>query len=390
MVDGFVAPGWREVRDAFAEAIGSEPDEGGSLSIRQHGEVVVDLWGGADPLSGAPWQRDTVTLGFSITKGAATVCLLQLVDRGLVGLDDRVAQHWPEFGAAGKEALTVRDVLTHRVGLPYIDLDPITRATDWDAVTAALAAQPSQYAPREWVVYHALSFGFLVGEIVRRVSGMPVGEYFAKHVADPLGVDFWIGQPASADEHYLPSLTRLVEAPPRPPEPVSDVCEAAWRSAAQLPPIFARVDDRMGTEPFNQPEFRRAVIPAGNGVTNGRGLAAMYAACIGEVEGVRLLSDGIVREASENQAADALLPDCTGGTPLPAAWGLGFEISNPLNPMIGPGSFGHSGMGGRLGFAHPGTGVAFGFVTQRMLYPEGGLDPRWIPILAAVEDVVGL
>ncbi|MFF2049962.1 serine hydrolase domain-containing protein [Leifsonia sp. NPDC058194] len=390
MVDGFVAPGWREVRDAFAGALGSEPDEGGSLSIRHHGEVVVDLWGGADPLSGSPWQRDTVTLGFSITKGAATVCLLQLVDRGLVGLDDRVAQHWPEFGAAGKEALTVRDVLTHRVGLPYIDLDPITGATDWDAVTSALAAQPSQYAPREWVVYHALSFGFLVGEIVRRVSGMPVGEYFATHVADPLGVDFWIGQPASADDRYLPSLTRLVEAPPRPPEPVGDVCEAAWRSAAQLPPIFARVDDRLGTEPFNQPEFRRAVIPAGNGVTNARGLATMYAACIGEVEGVRLLSDEIVRQAAENQAADAFLPDCVGGTPLPATWGLGFEISNPLNPMIGPGSFGHSGMGGRLGFAHPQTGVAFGFVSQRMLYPEGSLDPRWIPLLAAVEKTVGL
>lgn len=390
MVDGFVAPGWRAVRDAFAEAIGSEPDEGGSLSIRHHGEVVVDLWGGADPLSGTPWQRDTVTLGFSITKGAATVCLLQLVDRGLVGLDDRVAQHWPEFGAAGKEALTVRDVLTHRVGLPYIDLDPITRASEWETVTSALAAQPSQYPPREWVVYHALSFGFLVGEIVRRVSGMPVGEYFAKQVADPLGVDFWIGQPVSADERYLPSLTRLVEAPPRPPEPVSDVCEAAWRSAAQLPPLFARVDDRLGTEPFNQPEFRRSVIPAGNGVTNGRGLAAMYAACIGEVEGVRLLSDGIVREASENQAADASLPDCTGGTPLPAVWGLGFEISNPLNPMIGPGSFGHSGMGGRLGFAHPATGIAFGFVSQRMLYPEVGIDPRWVPMLAAVKSAVGL
>lgn len=390
MVDGFVAPGWREVRDAFAESFGGEPDEGGSLSIRRHGEVVVDLWGGTDPLSGRPWQRDSVTIGFSITKGAVTILLLQLVDRGLVDLDAPVATYWPEFAAAGKESLTVRDVLTHRVGLPAIDLDPITRATDWEAVTSALAAQPSQYAPREFVVYHALSFGFLVGEIVRRVSGIPVGEYFDRQVAGPLGVDFWMGQPESADPRFLPGLTRLVEAPPRPPAPVSDVCEAAWRSAAQLTPIFARVDDRLGTEPFNQTEFRRATIPAGNGVTNGRGLAAMYAATIGEVEGVRLLSESIVREASLNQAADAFLPDCAGGKPQQAVWGLGFEISNPLNPMIGPGSFGHSGMGGRLGFAHPETGIAFGFASQRMLYPEGELDPRWVPILAAVTAAAGL
>jgi CubicO group peptidase (beta-lactamase class C family) len=390
MVDGFVAPEWREVRDAFAESFGGEPDEGGSLVVRRHGEVVLDVWGGADPLSGAPWQRDSVTMGFSITKGAVTVLLLQLVDRGLVDLDEPVATYWPEFGAAGKEALTVRDVLTHRVGLPAIDLDPITRATDWEAVTAALAAQPSQYEPREYVVYHALSFGFLVGEIVRRVSGTPVGELFAREVAGPLGVDFWMGQPASADGLYLPSLTRLVEAPPRPPEPVSDVCDAAWRSAAQLTPIFARTDDRVGSEPFNQPEFRRATIPAGNGVTNARGLAAMYAACIGEVDGVRLLSADLVADASRNQAADAFLPDCVGGTRPPAVWGLGFEISNPLNPMIGPGSFGHSGMGGRLGFAHPESGVAFGFVSQRMLYPEVGIDPRWQPVLAAVRGVVGL
>ncbi|MGX5682610.1 serine hydrolase domain-containing protein [Schumannella luteola] len=395
MHDGVVAPGWTAVRDAFAETLELDRGEGASLCITVDGRTVVDLWGGADPLSGSPFARDSVTIAFSVSKGVAAIALLQLVDRGLVDLDAPVATYWPEFAASGKGAITVREVVSHRAGLPVIELDPLTRVVDWELATSTLAAQAPQYDTTRFFAYHALSFGFLVGEIVRRVSGLPFADYVQQHIAGPLRLDLWVGQPASAEPQYLPSITDDVDAAPAVPVPEAPgICRAVALSAVQLLPLFRRVDGVLGSEPFNRPEFRAASIPAGNVVTNARSVARMYAACLNEVDGVRLVSEGLIAEAARDQAAGIRKPACRASDPwatgVPQVWGLGFEISNYENPMLGEGSFGHSGMGGRLGFAQLGSGVSFGYVSQRMLYPPAGsLDPRSSLILAAISEVLG-
>lgn len=376
------------MRDAFRANVDAGLEAGASLAISVGGRPVVDLWGGVDPLSGRTWQRDSVTIGFSVAKGVASIAALQLVDDGRLELDAPVERYWPEFAQSGKGAITVREVLSHRAALPALDVDTIDDVLDWDRTISVLAAQAPQYDARRFFVYHALSFGFLVGELVRRTTGAWFGDYVHARIAAPLGLDLWIGTPPEVDARLLPGLTTDVADLPLPAA-TDDVCRAAWRSTAQLLPIFRQVDGRPGTEPFNEPRFRAAVLPAGNAVTNARALARLYSACLGEIDGVRLLSPSVVEEAARDQADGIRKPDCAAPDVWSAGtrqvWGLGFELGNPENPMLGPGSFGHSGMGGRLGFADPESGVSFGYVSQRMAYPAPGtLDPRWTSVLEAV------
>lgn len=395
MNTGVVASGWSPVHDAFLATLDSDTEHGASLTVMVDGETVVDLWGGRDPISGRAFEKDSVTIGFSVSKGVAAIALLQLVERGAIDLDRPVAAYWPEFAAAGKDRMTVRELLSHRTGLPVIDLDPITQIVDWDLATSTLARQAPQYDTSRFFAYHALSFGFLVGEVVRRVSGMPFSHYVQAHIARPLGLDLWIGQPEAVEARYLPSITDDIDAGPAVEVPEQEgICRSVALSGVQLLPLFRRVGGVLGSEPFNQLQFRAATVPAGNAVTNARSLARMYAACLTSVDGVRLLGDEVISEAAIDHAGGIRKPECSAADPWEAGvdqvWGLGFEISNPENPMLGPGSFGHSGMGGRLAFAQLGSGVSFGYVSQRMLYPPAGsLDPRTEPILDAVAEVTG-
>lgn len=397
MIDGVVDPSWEAVRTAFRDNIEQGLDDGASLAVSVDGTPVVDLWGGVDPLSGRAFERDSVTVGFSVSKGVTAIALLQLVDRGLVDLDAPVARYWPEFAAAGKQHVTVRELAAHRAALPALGLDPIDQVLDWDTAVSALASQPQQYDGSRFFTYHALSFGFLVGEVVRRVSGLGFTEYVQRHIAGPLGLDLWIGQPASVEPRFRPSITRDIDADGIPVVPVegADVCIAAARSTVELLPVFRAVDGVQGTEPFNQLPFRQAALPAGNAVTNGRALARLYAACLGEVNGVRLVSPELLAEAARDQADGIRKPDCASDDPWrdgrQQVWGLGFEISNGDNPMLGQGSVGHTGMGGRQGFAHLPSGISLGYVSQRMAYPQPGTpDPRMARILDAVQEAAGL
>jgi CubicO group peptidase (beta-lactamase class C family) len=392
VINGYVDPEWSAVREAFNANLEEGLDAGASLAISREGRPVVDLWGGRDPLTGRSWDRETVTVGFSITKGVTAIALLQLVERGQVDLDAPVARYWPEFAQAGKEKIRVRDVLVHRVGIPAIEVDPIDRVLDWDPAVEALAVQAPQYDVSRFFVYHVLSFGYLVGEIVRRVSGLGFGDYVQTNISGPLGLDLWVGTPEWVEPRVLPGLTVDAADPVRPAS-TEPACVAGWSAGAQLMAMFRQVDGVQGTEPFNERRFRAAEVPAGNGVTNARAMARMYAACLGEVDGVRLLSADTIAAATRDQSAGVRQGDCAAADPWAAGvaqpWGLGFEISNPLNPMLGPGSFGHAGMGGRLAFAHPASGLSFGYVSQQMAYPAPGLlDPRWERVLEAVHGVL--
>jgi CubicO group peptidase (beta-lactamase class C family) len=388
-----IEPGWERLDEAFRTALELGGPGGGALAVYQDGAPVLDVWGGEDPLTGLPWRVDSVTIGFSAAKGVATACLLRLVDSGAVGLDAPIADWWPEFAAAGKDTITVRDALTHRSGLPWIDLSDIKDVARWDRAVGALAHQSAAYPARRHLVYHALTFGFLVGELVRRVDGRPIGAYLAEEVAGPLGLDLWLGQPAEVEPRYRAGLMGPVTDPAEPdPGLTTDpqVTGAAYRSIAQLTDLFRRRDGVVGSEPFNSPEFRAASLPAGGLVTDARSLARLYAACMQPVDGIRLLSGPLLAEAAGNQAIGAFLPaTAPGQVEQPAVWGLGFEVSHEPNPMLGPGSFGHSGMGGRLAFGHVPTATAFAFVSQQMAFPPPGtVDKRWQVLLDALRQCV--
>jgi CubicO group peptidase (beta-lactamase class C family) len=268
----------------------------------------------------------------------------------------------------------VRWLFSHRAGLPAIDR-PLTvdDVFHWDPVVDALAAQGPLWEPNTGHGYHVGTYGWLAGEVIRRASGMRVGRLVDERIAQPLGLDLWIGLPADKNERVSPILA----APPPPPGSPVDVFAARLLDPTTLmhrafvnPPLVGSM--------FNDPRFFAAEVPAANGITNARSLARMYAACIGEIDGVRLLQPETLESAIREQSAgeDLVLGYET-------RYATGFQLSFPFRPMAGQGSFGHYGMGGSVGFAHPEKGIAFGYVMSQML-PSGGVDPRTRSLIEAL------
>jgi CubicO group peptidase (beta-lactamase class C family) len=359
-VDGFVEPGWEGVAEAFARNFAEHGDIGAAASVFLHDRPVVDLWGGmADAAAGRPWEEDTVVLVFSSTKGATAICANQLVERGRLDVDTAVASYWPEFAAAGKEAIPARWVLSHQAGLPAVTA-PLTlqEVLAWDPVVAAIAAQAPMWEPGTATGYHARTFGWMVGEIVRRVAGISLGTYFAREVAEPLGLDFWIGLPADIE----PRVARLY--PPIPPEDpkVAEAMAAFLGPDTLLGQVLSGPSGLFGyNDMWNDRALHACEMPSSNGIASARSLARMYAATIASVDGVRLLSDDALALACEPQAerTDRVLG-------RPTRFGLGFMLAPVLAPFAGPASFGHPGAGGSLGFADPSAGLAFGYVMNQM------------------------
>lgn len=386
---GYAHPDYAAVADAFARVIETDA-AGAALSIVVEGETVVDLWGGADPLSGDPWQRDSATLAFSAAKGMVALLAAQQVEAGVLDPARPVAHYWPEFAAAGKARITVADVLTHAAGMPTLPIEGPEDLLDPLALAARIAARPPDFAPRSARVYHVLSYGAIVAELLRRVTGKDAATLLREEVADPLGAALWLGLPPSEDHRFLPALMEPIVPPPAPsgtPEASGSACAAAYRSTLQIVPLFERVDGVIGTERVNGVPFRRALVPGGGLIADARSLARVYGACVAEVDGVRLLDDDTVRLVSRDWLDGIREPLCLPEGAPTVRWGLGFEISHPLNRMLGEGSFGHSGMGGRLAFAHAPSRTGFAFVGQRMLFPPPGRDPRWALLLEALEAV---
>lgn len=390
MTQGFVADGYQPLADAFDSLFTDGLEDGGSLAVYRNGQAALDLWGGVDPHDGTPWLKDSVTIGFSTTKAAATICLLRLVERGLVDLHAPVARYWPEFAAEDKAKITVYMVLRHLSALPYLP-GPLEQFYELGRAESLLAERHTYYPPNSTFVYHAVTFGTLVGEIVRRVSGKPIGEFFADEVAGPLGLEFWIGFPETEEGRFRRSTYRDVEEPP----------EVTEESLARLPADVAasvRTFQQLAELPvppsidadFNRREYRAAPLAAASGVNNGRALARMYAAIIGEVDGIRLLSAETVAAAGVLTTSGVHRPPLPDGTPQPdPRWGIGFHLDEELQPMLGAGSFGHGGMGGRLGFAHPESGIAFGYVSQRMeLSAVPQIDERMRRLTKALREVL--
>ena len=355
-ISGHCAPRFAKVKDAFAKNFAVGGEVGASFAATLDGELVVDLWGGsADAAGSRPWQRDTIANVWSTTKAMNALCAHMLVDRGLLDLDAPVARYWPEFAAAGKERLPVRYVLSHQAGLAGLSEPmPAEGVLDWARMTRALAAQAPLWEPGTRSGYHALTIGFLVGELLRRIDGRTLGEFFRREVAEPLGAEFWIGLPESEE----PRVAEMI--PPDPPQPLveppaADDPNAAFKRALGSPAVTQSI--------ANTRAWRAAEISAANGQANARGAARAMAAlaCGGTLDGVRLLS-----EATAN---GALAEQCYGRDLVlgPMRWGLGFMLVSkdlPLSPN--PRTCGHGGWGGSFALADLDARVSLAYVMNRM------------------------
>ncbi|WP_052745602.1 serine hydrolase domain-containing protein [Allosalinactinospora lopnorensis] len=390
-----------KVREVFAENFDSGDEVGAAFCVYERGRPVIDLWGGcADPRTGRQWEEDTTAIIYSATKGVTAGIVLHLVDEGLLDLDARVADYWPEFAAGGKERITLKHLLTHRAGLPAVDR-PITLAMmeAWHPVVDALAAQRPAWEPDTAHGYHALTFGWLLGEVVRRATGRTPGQYLREKVAPSLRLDLRIGTPPEQEHRFAPTI------PPREIEPYPDKgYEEFIRQLVALAPargtgeralkrqqrfttlvkgpardladrmvgrLVQRRVETLAQRTFatvmvnrfdmNTPRLHALEMPAGNAICTARGLARYYATLGGEVDGRRLLSPGLAEQAAQpwSRGPDRVLLSHT-------AFGLGFMVpSGPYFDGWGYRTFGHQGSGGALGFADLDNDLAFGYVLNK-------------------------
>ncbi|MET7403066.1 serine hydrolase domain-containing protein [Dactylosporangium sp. NPDC005572] len=362
------------VTEAFERNFTEHGEVGAAFAAYHHGRLVVDLWGGVtDPATGAPWRADTLQLIFSGAKGLTTACVLLLAERGQLDLDAPAARYWPEFAAAGKGAITVAGILSHQARLPGVR-EPVPDLLDHRAVAALLAAQAPLDDPRAGFVYHALTWGWLVDELIRRVDGRTAGALFADEFAGPLGLDVYLGLP---DEHHHRASTML--AGPGlllDPEPTgTDPLRVLTHN-----PLVVTGSPAV----WNSPRFRRAGLAAVGAFATARSMARFYAclAAGGELDGVRVLAPSTVDRGRR------LLRRGTSpvwGTPM--AFGAGFELNTPLE-ILGPppDAFGHAGAGGSRHGAWPSLGVAFSYAMNEAR--AASPDPRPRALLEALHAAV--
>ena len=378
MVNGEFDPRFSRVRDAFIQNFDQRDEVGAAASVVIDGKCVVDLWAGhADAARTRPWNRDTIVNVWSTTKGLCAMCAHRLADQGKLDLDAPVAKYWPEFAAGGKGSIPVTALLNHRAGLAAIraplKLDDIY---SWEKVTSELARQEPWWTPGTKHGYHAITFGWLVGEVVRRVSGKSLGTYFRDEIAKPLGAEAYIGIGPEFDAR----VADIIYAPaPQPGE--RNIFAEMMKDPASVgamallnPPIFA-------PEITNGRKWRGAEIPGANGHANARALARIYGALArgGEVDGVKLFGPREITRCytEQSKGPDAVLP-------LTTRFGLGFMLSQP-GAQMGPNAhtFGHPGAGGSLGFADPDAKVGFGYSMNQMSN-EPLLDPRAGALIDAI------
>ncbi|MFF4311336.1 serine hydrolase domain-containing protein [Streptomyces sp. 900105755] len=383
-VHGTVAEGFEPVRDAFAGNFELLGDRGAAVAVYRDGHRVVDLWGGSRDVDGdTPWEHGTAQIVRSATKGVAAAVLLLLHQRGELDLDAPVGDHWPEYKAAGKERTLVRQLLAHSAGVPVLDR-PLTpaEAADPDLGAAAVAAQAPVWEPGTDHGYHAQTYSWLTGELVRRVTGRTVGEWIADEIAGPLGAGLWLGLPEAEQARVgrvgpVPAPESAGALRTRPKRAVSE----AYADPGSLTRRAFGAIDPLPDE--NDPAYRAAALPASNGIATADGLARFYAALIGDVDGGRrLFTPETVELARGEQSAgpDRVLVVAT-------RFGLGYMLHGSASPLLTPGSFGHPGRGGALAFADPESGIAFGYVTNGFRKSVTA-DPRAQALVRAVRTAL--
>jgi CubicO group peptidase (beta-lactamase class C family) len=366
-VRGRVEPGFELVQEAFAANFERYPEVGAACCIHVRGKPVVDIWGGVTAPGGShPYTGDTLQMVMSTTKGFVAIAAHMLAQEGRLDFDVPVVEYWPEFAAAGKSKIPVRWLFSHRAGLAAIDRPlSLEDVLAWEPVADALAAQEPLWEPNSTHGYHVGTYGWLAGEVIRRISGLTPGQFVAERIVEPLELDLWIGLPQDLNTRVADMIPTPSPPPGSPPDPFT---AKLMDPSTLMHKAFA--NPLLAPSVYNEPEFRGAEVPAANGIATARSISRLYAACIGEVDGIRLLAPDTLAAAmaTQSQGEDLVLGYET-------HYGTGFQLPFPFRPMAGKGSFGHYGMGGSVGFAHPELGISFAYVMNQML-PSGRVEPR--------------
>lgn len=370
VVNGFCAPGFERVAEAFLNNFNERGESGANVCLTHEGKTVVDLWGGvADPATDKPWDEDTLSIVFSSTKGIMSLCAHMLLDQGKLDLKQPVAEIWPEFAVNGKETATVEMMLNHTVGVPvFKDQVPQGLFYDWDAVTKALAEMEPWWQPGNSQGYHAVTFAWTVGELIRRVTGKSPGTIIQEFLSQPLGLDLWCGLPEEQEHRVAPMQPVALE----PGQEPSAFVQYVFANPGSISTKFLMNDGGFSAG-INSREAHAAEIPSANGITNGRGLAGAYRpfANGGTIDGKTFVSDVTLARMGEVSAAtnrdETLI--------MRARFGLGFMMSMDNrasrdgmqdSAIMGRHAFGHVGAGGSLGFADPDAALSFGYNMNKM------------------------
>jgi CubicO group peptidase (beta-lactamase class C family) len=374
-VSGSCDARFARVREEFERNFSERGEIGAAVCVYHRGLAVVDLWGGfRNAAKTEPWVRDTLVCMMSIGKSMAALCTLMLVDRGRLNLDRPVADYWPEFAQAGKSRITVKQLLGGLAGLIYTDSAPHGAILHWDEMVHAIERQAPEWPPGSRGAYHSTTYGFLTGELIRRVDGRPFAQFFREEVTAPLNVEYWFGLTEREEQ-------RIAEIIPNPASAtVSLIAQPdtnigrAWRVRPEEPGLL-----------YNLKSFRRAVIPSGNGHSNAPSTARVFAVLAngGVLDGVRLLSQALIDEARTPQWDGAC-----GLTGRDYRYGLGFFLNKPPLTPFGPNprAFGHPGLGGAVGIADPENSLAFSYSPNWLCAGEGIGDRSEALIRAAFES----
>jgi CubicO group peptidase (beta-lactamase class C family) len=385
MVNGVCEQKFARVREEFERNFAERGEVGASVCVMVDGEPVVDLWGGDG------WERDTVSVVFSTTKGVTALCAHVLASRGQLDLAAPVATYWPEFAQAGKEDITVGMLLSHRAGLPVVTT-PLAEGAfyDWDGMVDALAAERPLWEPGSRHGYHAFTFGWLVGEVVRRAAKQSLGEFVRTEITEPLGLDLWLGLPEEIEPRVAPMG-------PAAPQPGDEPSKLSVIAATEPESVQAKLMINTGgylLGAFNSREAHAAEIGAVGAITNARALAGMYAplACGGGLHGVRLVDGAALARMSTTVSAGQ---DAVGLANTRYTYGFVPSVDNRHEPpgmrdsmILSADAFGHPGLGGGVGFASPANRMSFGY-TMTAMGPSTLLNPRGQSLVDAVYTALG-
>lgn len=363
-INGYVHPDFAAVKQAFTVNFDQYNEVGAACAVYYKGQCVVDLWGGyRDAQQTLPWQQETIQLVFSTAKGMTATCINLLAERGKLDLDAPIATYWPEFAANNKQHITTRMVLSHQAGLAAVDGElTLPEVLSWHPVVEAIAAQSPNWEPGSGHGYHARSFGWILGEVVRRIEGISIGTFLQKEICRPLALDLWIGLP----EDELSRCATVI-----PPEPGGKTIEDILGADSLTARVMSGPSGLFGyNQMWNEPALLQAEMPSSNAVASARSLAKFYAALIGKVDGIQLLKAETLQAAIAEQSSgiDKVVMS-------ESRFGSGFALPPFLASGCGANSFGHPGAGGSLGFADPDADISFAYVMNHMRFDPTG-DPR--------------
>ena len=378
-IKGYCDPKFSRVEEYFADSINSKFELGASISIEIEGERVINLWGGfKDAKKSMLWEEDTLCNTFSVSKAMTTACILKLIQEEKIDLNEKVSFYWPEYGCNGKENTTIKDLLTHRAGVFAFEKNFKIKNeewTDWNLFVGKLARQKPFYTPGSAQSYHAITFGFLIGEVVRRVDGRSLGKYFKENIGDPFDIDFIFG----LEDEDINRTADIVMSKMRAPFLAKAFFKTpSWLIPKRIRPVINLINESDFKKAFfntetekdsvNSKAWKRAEIPAANGFGSAKGISKFYSTLIDN------FSEPILSKKTLDHATQfhSLGPD-TVLLNLPIKFGLGFMMENPYSPLgQNPDLFGHSGVGGSVGFADRKRKIGFGF-TKNYMHPPGKL-----------------